>query len=458
MRPERREHEAGFEEKGLDGSCRVFVAHRHVSGRGVEPLHGRQRSYTAVGRRLHTGKNRVALWLGALSSTAAWRLRRHLGIAVAGLLLLALFLTAPIPLPAQGVAGMGGTATSTCAHVRLKNAPSWVVSGAWRGPRNLTLIDSFKSRIVDYRIDPRSNTARPQELAQDMRDQHPVRIQAGGLQGPKLFIEFDGNRFRAVDDRMRTVGREENIVGASVPVKGVNVGSLFDWQIAAGNVVAYGAVVHATTDEEWNDLGNWDNAFIRYPYGQQWSIEIFRKTKFPDPGEVFYRLGYPMLAAVGRDVYALAVEDSFPVLYRFPKDGPPVRLAGALPREIADRRLPTLPNLVVGSDYRLVMKTVEESRMPAGLYGWNNSLFVLYRAPESQGTRWTIARIAGGQVTKLVPLPTRANHVTLIPGPEHWALLEKGPIQELGNQELQQVILIPSTRFEGNLQTPLCSN
>jgi hypothetical protein len=376
---------------------------------------------------------------------------------IVGLLTLTLLLAAPAPLPAQGMTGVASIAASSCAYVRLKNAPSWVVSGAWRGPRNLTLIDAFKSRIVDYLIDPRSGTATPQELAADLRDQKPLRIQAGGPEGPKLFIEFQGNRFHAVDDKMNLDPREEKISGASVQGRGVEVGSLLDWQIAAGDVVAYASFVRAKTPEEWKDLDNWSVGFLRYPYGQQWNLEIYRHMKFPDPGEVFYRLGYPMLGAVGRDVYALGVEDSFPVLYRFRKDQKPVRMVNALPKEIADRRLPALPNLMVSSDYPQVMKTVEESLMPAGLYGWQGSLFLLYRVPEPQGTRWMIAKISGNQADEPVQLPTRANHVTLIPGPENWAVLEKGPIHALGTQELKGVRLIPSKRFEGTLQSRLCN-
>ena len=135
----------------------------------------------------------------------------------------------------------------------------------------------------------------------------------------------------------------------------------------------------------------------------------------------------------------------------------PERLPNTLPREIANRQLPAFPNFVHHWDYRVVMQVMEESLMPAGLYGWNGSLFILYRVPEPKATRWMIAKFAGGRFTEPVRLPTRANHVTLIPGPEYWALLEKGPIQELGTQKLEQAVLISSKKFMGNLQTPLCN-
>lgn len=85
-----------------------------------------------------------------------------------------------------------------------------------------------------------------------------------------------------------------------------------------------------------------------------------------------------MLAAVGKGVYAPAIENSYPILYRFIKGSEPIRLDKALPREIG--QVPALPRLGTRSDYPLVMQDIEEALMPAGLYGWNDSLFSLPRA------------------------------------------------------------------------------
>jgi hypothetical protein len=459
MRPERRHDEAGFEEEDLAGGRRVRIVYRPLSRRSGEPLHGRSDRW-----RLHRRKNGHAVWSGALSSSATGRMPRRVRLGATGFLILVVLLLAGVPpLSAQGSAGVAGiTATaSSCAYLRLKNAPNWVVSGAWRGPHNLTLIDAFRSQIVDYAINPRSAAAVPREIARDMRNQKPQRIQAGGAGGPNMYIEFAGNRFRAVDEKLDFVGqRAETIVDSSVKSNGFTVAGVLDWQIADGDFVAYATFVStaAAGDEKaWSDLENWSTGFVRYPYGQPWRVEFFRLAKFSNPNTVLYRLGYPMLAAVGKDVYALVVENDTPILYRFRKGQKPEPLANTFPREIANRQIPALPNFVNYWDYPLVMRAVEDSVMPAGLYGWNGSLFLLYRIPEPKGTRWMIAKLVNGQFIEPSRLPTRADNVTLIPGPEYWALLEKGPIQELGTQKLEQAILIPSQKFSGNVQIPLCN-
>ena len=53
-------------------------------------------------------------------------------------------------------------------------------------------------------------------------------------------------------------------------------------------------------------------------------------------------------------------------------------------------------------------------------------------------------------------LPLKADHLTVIPGPRNWAFLAKGRVESLGNQELKQVMLIPSASFLGEMKNDLC--
>ena len=127
MRPERRDHEAGLEEEDLAGSHRVHSAHWTFSRRSVESLHGRLH-----GQCLRTGKDGHAFWSWPLPSSSGGRMPRHVLLAVAGLALV-LLLLAGVPLSAQGSPGVAVVVANSCAYLRLKSAPDWVVSGAWRG-------------------------------------------------------------------------------------------------------------------------------------------------------------------------------------------------------------------------------------------------------------------------------------------------------------------------------------
>ena len=45
-------------------------------------------------------------------------------------------------------------------------------------------------------------------------------------------------------------------------------------------------------------------------------------------------------------------------------------------------------------------------------------------------------------------LPTQANHVVLAPGPVNWAVIEKGPVIQSGNQAIKSMLLLPSSWIE----------
>jgi hypothetical protein len=112
------------------------------------------------------------------------------------------------------------------------------------------------------------------------------------------------------------------------------------------------------------------------------------------------------------------------------------------------------PALQISADLRRVpalFETVERCHMAAGLYGWNGRLFVLARRPgaASDETVWSLTRIdpQRDEVVGTLELPTAAAHLTVIPGPRHWAILEKGPVRGFGQQDISTLLLIPNAWF-----------
>jgi hypothetical protein len=106
------------------------------------------------------------------------------------------------------------------------------------------------------------------------------------------------------------------------------------------------------------------------------------------------------------------------------------------------------------------METIERSKMPVGLYGWEGFLFVLTREPaQGGGTRWMIHKIDPRKdaVVGSSQIPTRANHLTVVPGPKKWAFLEKGRVQDWGRQRNDRVLFVPASRLRGSLSPSLCN-
>ncbi len=307
---------------------------------------------------------------------------------------------------------------------------------------------------------PGAEVAIPRVFSVGLTNSFPRRIQAGGSPERALVIEMDMNRFATVDQR-RQMKMVEGAGAVDLPVKGgwVHVGGIFDWQMAGDFVVAYGDFYRGNKDE----LTNWSSGFMRFPVssspGIPSEVQILSQRKLRAPERIFYRLGYPMIAAVGETAYAVTVDKGMGI-YRFASAGQPAEPLKAFPKELAGRPAPLLPDLLSRADVPVVMQAIEKSLMPAGLFGWDGYLYLVFRVPEREGSRWMISRIdpKPGQerVVGTAVLMTRANDLTIVPGPDHWAVLVKAAVRDFRN-ELEQVRLIPSERFRfENLRGDLC--
>lgn len=87
-----------------------------------------------------------------------------------------------------------------------------------------------------------------------------------------------------------------------------------------------------------------------------------------------------------------------------------------------------MPNLPPASpmDYAPWWKAVEGASFPAGLYAEGAHLYVLVRLAATGAPVWELHAIdpVAESLLHSIRLPTRAAHVSLVPGPEHWALIE----------------------------------
>ena len=120
---------------------------------------------------------------------------------------------------------------------------------------------------------------------------------------------------------------------------------------------------------------------------------------------------------------------------------------------------PLLPEFERRDDFATVMRTVERSAMPAGLYGWKGSLYVLRREPKGNSTRWLLSRVdpkADHQIVSTIEIPARASHLTVVPGPSNWAFIEKGPVRGHRDQSVLGILYVPSSRIEGVSRGNVC--
>ena len=138
--------------------------------------------------------------------------------------------------------------------------------------------------------------------------------------------------------------------------------------------------------------------------------------------------------------YALRVDDE-PFIQRLTGEGERLRVFPKWPGP-----LPSLPPLVTSVDSGPWWAAVEEASFPAGLYAQGPHLYLLVRLAGTGGAKWDLHAIdpVAEVLLHRVRLPTRAVHVSLVPGPDHWALIEGSSHSEDEHRQPKRLLLLDS--------------
>lgn len=366
----------------------------------------------------------------------------------AGILTLSLALRSANPQPA----------TAGCRYETAVGVPSWVPTGGWQG-RKLLVVDVAGRRLIqvsDTGVASELHTA----LGHYMQAFSPIRIREGGPNGsPNLLLELAGGRLVEVDRNLTPRRTIELAVSGLKSTDKKSIAMLIDWVWAGQQVIGYADLWNP---EEDKGPGSWKNGFVRFNVTQPDSFSIIHEQAFPDNARASMTLTYPLLASIGTTGY-VALVDGRMGLWRFgPGDLKLQPMERAFPEKLAGKLAPQLPNWVQREEFPGVMAAVERESMPAGLWAWKNSLFLLFRTFENGQRRWFLSKIdpaqnqgKGGSLWT-VQVPGSADHMTVIPGPDEWAFLEKGPVTGWLNQETHHILFVTSARLRASSLPSLC--
>ena len=90
---------------------------------------------------------------------------------------------------------------------------------------------------------------------------------------------------------------------------------------------------------------------------------------------------------------------------------------------------------------------VRMARLADGLFCIEDRwlLVVAHQPMAAGGTQWLVYPVdsAADKIAPPIELPTRAAEIVFVPGKRRWAVLEKGPMRQVGVQPLQQLITFP---------------
>lgn len=207
-------------------------------------------------------------------------------------------------------------------------------------------------------------------------------------------------------------------------------------RLASGEFVGVAGVYREEATDSWQGI-----ALVKLQ--PQVKVDPVRKVPSGDNEFRFYASLFNFGASLGSKAYWLVMDSEASVLAI---DGLQTR-----PLDLVPKSWKAVPEIPAGgfSTLRADLAAMEKLAFPAGLYAMGRELFILYHLPTAQGPTWTLAAAEPDQPAKhrLLTLPTRAPWITLIPGPDYWALLEQGPVLGPATQTTLSVLLIPAAWF-----------
>lgn len=330
-------------------------------------------------------------------------------------------------------------------RVWLDPRPTWSISGAWKADGSSLLLVDAAGEVLEYSTQGALVKRHKVPLA---GSSHP---RPSWIQPWKrgYLIEQEDAGFVIMDSALRAKGQidllDEN------PASGLRTASVYQWTpIGSGELIALGDAQLKT--------GEWKTGLLRVTLENPPQVNVLTELEDGDEDLDVYLVGLPLLAAVQDRAYLVdPSERRFSILeVRVGEGGSTETRRLTVP--IGDGRQPLLrPYLsepVRLDRMSLAFQELERSSMIAGIYGWEDDLYLLFHRPSrgigaSGKSVWSLVRFdpETESLGDWVALPTSAPHITVIPGPESWAVLEKGHVRRLGEQDISSLLLIPSAEL-----------
>ena len=350
-------------------------------------------------------------------------------------------------------------AGSSCRFVNLSPRPGWVSSGAWvEAGTQLVVADARNRNVLSFDAQGRGGAPLPEKLIRSFEGFSPVRITADST-ASHLFVEFERERFAVLDSKTafpfcRKNLLEESVVGESS--KGArSLDKLYLWSPVNMDLLAYASIKEVFPNRE----PSWCTGFVRFPLENPHQLQPLDAFNC-EASSIFYRLGHPLISSLGDTGYLLRLDSVIPGLYRNRKESKELEPMHALDRLYRNGKeaTPVLPSFMRPADFPAVMRAVERSSMPVGLYGWGDALYTLFRSPSGGGTKWVMFKIdpEADRIISSFEIPTQASHLTVVPGPKEWAFIEKGPVRGYRDQDINGVLFAATSRIQTAAGDNLC--
>jgi hypothetical protein len=326
----------------------------------------------------------------------------------------------------------------------------------------LVVIDQIYNEALRYSAEGESLGTVADAVETSLERFFPITVKT---RGSDILFELGGHRLKTLDRNYAPVSDAtftETQPDRSLPATTVappQIRSLWMWQpVGTGDVVSFSDL--KVPPSRLAPAG-WACAFLRFPMAEPWRFRVLgRMLPYESSLRLYNRIGHEYVAALDDTAFILRMDEL--KIYRQVGDALeplPIDLAEVTQPGVTEP--PSLPRFWKQEDYTDVMAKVETSTMPTGLYAWDRYLFVTTRTFDGSDTRWSITKIDpnSNRVMGTATIKTTANHLTIAPGPDQWAFIEKGPIKGWNdNQEIPSILFVPAERFAHDLKADICGD
>ncbi len=194
---------------------------------------------------------------------------------------------------------------------------------------------------------------------------------------------------------------------------------------------------------------HWQSAVVLFDPATA-SLKAIQSAPFDLPQWSYCQLALPLMTAIGGQPYMLDWWGGRGVVKIDPETGHLNPLKG-FPERL--RRMPELPFIQSSLDYLRAYKIVEDSTMVVELFSWEDSLFVLDKEVASGTVSWRLLELdpESGEVVDRWSIPSRAAHLTLVPGKDNWAIIEAGSVDHYLRQPISRIMVVDSSVLHRSL-------
>lgn len=328
--------------------------------------------------------------------------------------------------------------------IRLDPAPSFALS-ACIAPDGKLLIPDIQQGLLFVVDLARGSVDRVAHPGQGVREFNRPATVTCGEDG----VVVDDNGWHLVWLDSRLTPRDGVFMpGQAVSDPGTPVREGLDYVAIHQILVREGAVFVDGTFRLQGELYKGVARISRHPLG----VELLYDDYHDDPTRWTHFSAYQSLIlrtlASAGDLYYLYF-DGAPVLFDVTARKPvelPEPLRGKLPS------LLNLDSRPLTERLGLLFSRVRQFPLPAGIWGWKGSLYLLSWRPGKEGVVWELWRREADGWRGPWTLPVRAPDLVVAPGPEAWAFVLKGVRTRPGEQEVSAVETIPAETIEEALR------